>query len=222
MKDKQPDDSPLDMDKMDYSQFESTVGDIRSPGFIEQAKVIRNSEIARRNISPARLAEYLAQGYVVKLHRSFRDELPLFILLAAVLGLIMWYWAAYPEIDAGGFPAELFLPLAIIGVILHRKYNSTYYIHQHGIAIVKGILKFYLVRLPLEYERMRAVEVGKNLLQRILNVGDIRISTQLIDQPEIIIQGIAIPYFYGTFLRTALTKFDPQGQQSATTKPTDD
>lgn len=45
------------------------------------------------------------------------------------------------------------------------------------------------------------MDLGKNLLQRVLNVGDIRISVKLIDSPEMIMGGIGTPYYYASLLR---------------------
>ncbi len=211
MENKTEQEADLDMDTMEYSEFEEAASDLRHPGLIDNKRILTDREISRKNISPGMLAERMEEGYVIKLHRSFRDEIPLILLLVVVSVLVVWLTLEAAALDIGGFPAQFFLPLVIVTMILHRRFNSTYFIHKNGVAVVKGILKLYMIRFPLEYDKMRAVEVGKNLLQRLLNVGDIRISTQLIDQPEVVMYGIANPYFYGTLLRTSLSKFDPRG-----------
>lgn len=201
-----------DMDKVSYADYESEVGDGRNPRFTE--KILTDSDISSNNLSPESVGKLLTEGYVVKLHRSMRDEIPLLILLVlsivTMVGISISLEGTIPT-----FPVQVFSPLVIVGIIVHRRYNATYFIESGGIAIVKGILTFNLSRMTLEYKKMRAIEVGKNLLERFLNVGDVRISTRLFDSPGIAFRGIANPYFYATVIRNHIHEVDESRAQEA-------
>lgn len=204
---------PTDMNKMKYGEYDAYVPDNRAPRFVPQSRILTDRDISLKNLNPDQINTYLDDGGIIKLHRSLRDEIPIILLLIiSVVGIIFLTLSDQYNFP-GSFPAQIFVPLVIIALIFHRRLNATYYVDKDGISFVKGILTLYLSRVPIEYSKLRLVEVGKNIIQRMLKVGDLRISTQLIDPPEVSIWGIANPYFYAAIIRDRIRKAEEDGNR---------
>ena len=180
---------------MPYSEYEKSVSDERTPSLKTSKRVLKDSEIIRRNLTPEKTMEFLASGYVISLHRSLRDEVPLIALLILSISIMTLVTVYFPD-TTESFPMQIFGPLTIIALLCHRRWNAKYFIEKDGITVVKGLLLINLSRLSYDYKKIKVVEVRKNILQRILNVGDVLVSTTHVRQPEISLEGLLNPYFY--------------------------
>ena len=196
-----------ELSAMPYSEYEKSVSDERAPSPKSSKKVLKDREIIRRNLTPEKAVELIDSGYVISLHRSLRDEVPLITLLFLSI-CITTAVSIYFPVTTDGFPTQVFGPLVIIALLFHRRWNAKYFLEKDGITLVKGILLIHLSRLKCDYEKVKVVEVQKNLLQRILNVGDVRISTALVNQPEMSLDGLSNPYFYAGIVKLRIKEID--------------
>lgn len=194
-----------ELEEESFQEIEKLPSD--DQGGLAQARFLRESDIRRRRISPHRLLELLARGYVLQLRRSWRGEIPRFLLLilAALGSLYLMATAPIASLIALGLP--LVMPLTVLMMILHRKYNRRYVITAKEVSVSIGFIALTLTEMRCTYDRFKAVEIQRTILQRILGVGDIKISTLLIDQPELELAGLNNPIYYATILRL---KIPPQ------------
>ena len=132
-------------------------------------------------INPARL---------VVIRHSFFNQIPLLTVTAtlwiAAIALSVYYPLLIQEIlhlhvgDAI-IPLQLSLfaifPLLSLGTLLHRLFNERIILHPGYILFRKGLLSWQETSSRIEYENVREVNIGQNLIQKILGVGNIKVST---------------------------------------------
>jgi uncharacterized membrane protein YdbT with pleckstrin-like domain len=167
------------------------------------------------------LLKKLLAGRVLVYRRSFLDYLHWWVFLVLVLIGILSIYILDPT-QPRGLPFEWFAPLAILGVIIHKKYNRKYVISNKGIAFKSGYLSLKLSEQALSFSKLRAVEVNRNLLQRILNLGDVGVDTILGDEPELFLRGIFKPAELAAVIDYFIAKKAEEASQSGGVKPADE
>ena len=126
------------------------------------------------------------------MRRSIFADIPWFILLIISGCLSLFLFFQDPTLGA----SAIFIPLVIAAALAHRYLDNKYLMGKDYSALVNGLLSLRQSTTRIIYDDMMSVEVTKSLYQRFLNIGDLRISTKLIDDPEVTFYGIHNPYFY--------------------------
>lgn len=90
-------------------------------------------------------------------------------------------------------PLFWFVPAFTIGMAIYRIYNVRYVINERGIESEVGILALHRRLTRVWFEDVRSVQTEQSLLNRLLGVGDLEISTAATGTIEIILRGIAAP-----------------------------
>jgi uncharacterized membrane protein YdbT with pleckstrin-like domain len=149
-------------------------------------------DITDLNLSRQIILKRILSGQVLTYRRSFLDYIQWWALLFLVSMGILAIYIFMPNTAIRG-SYELFVPLSILALIIHKKYNRKYVISERGIAFKIGLLSLSSSEQALSYSKMRAVRIKRRLIQRILDLGDIGIETILGDQPEVNLRGINRP-----------------------------
>ena len=147
---------------------------------------------------------------VIQLYRSVWNEVPLVLLLLALawVGLQMTLvfplsvqFVELPVAEKGSFalPIPLFaiLPIAVFVVLLHRLYDSKYLITAEHVVQVDGRMSLSSKTSEVSFEFVRGIEVTRSFLQRLFDVGDIKVvsfvSNGLSEGGEVTLRGIRVP-----------------------------
>ncbi|MCB0330944.1 MAG: PH domain-containing protein [Bdellovibrionales bacterium] len=90
-------------------------------------------------------------------------------------------------------PLFWFIPFLTIGSAMYRIYNVRYVLSERGIEAEVGILALQRRLIRVWFEDIRSVQIRQTLLNRLLGVGDIEISTAATGSIEVILRGISAP-----------------------------
>lgn len=90
-------------------------------------------------------------------------------------------------------PLWWFLPAVTILFAIIRIYDVRYRIDQRGLEMRIGILSFHQRINRLRFEDIRNIEIEQTLVQRMLNIGRLEVSTAATGTIEIIMEGIEAP-----------------------------
>ena len=90
-------------------------------------------------------------------------------------------------------PLLWFFPFTAFVVMSVRIYNVRYVIDARGIEARVGILSFKQRITRVRYEDVRSVETDQSLLDRVLDIGNLEVSTAATGMIEIVLEGIASP-----------------------------
>jgi len=150
----------------------------------------------------------MASGSVV-IPRAWRSEISTavaFILLCPVAYALTVYLPftviTGPLIEIQGMVINLSLPLAIFipaGVLfqgLYRIYNVRYLIDPRGLEARHGILSPNQMIVRIRFEDIRAMDVQQSVIDRLLDIGKMNISTAASSDVEIVMTGIGAPYYF--------------------------
>ena len=140
----------------------------------------------------------------VIVYRSILAELPSFLLLIGLTVGAVWFSREFPQsvLDGSVGRYELYLPLALVlpilygAVILHRLYNCRYVITDRYVRAINGVFSLRKKERFIEYHNIRAIEIDRGLIERILNIGDLHIASAAYSNVEIHLKGISDPSYY--------------------------
>mgnify|MGYP006267484077 FL=1 len=148
-------------------------------------------------------------GGVVTIPKSWRSEALsaiAFTLLCPVAYLLTLTFPSTiitgPLFDLFGvrinlsLPLAIFLPLGALSQGMYRIYNVKYALDPRGLEARHGVLSMSQVAVRIRYEDIRAIEVRQSVLDRLLDIGKVEISTAASSDTEIIMSGIAAPYHF--------------------------
>lgn len=138
--------------------------------------------------------------------RTWRAEIKS-LIAGLVLGLVSAYLSPrlpFTVIDGrlfelGGtvwhlrLPLLAFLPAMSLLSAVYRIYNVRYSIDPRGIESRVGILSLNQTTTRVRFEDIRGVEIDQTILERMLNIGSVQISTAATYTVEIIMDGVAAP-----------------------------
>jgi uncharacterized membrane protein YdbT with pleckstrin-like domain len=68
-------------------------------------------------------------------------------------------------------------PLFVGGILAHRVMNEKLIFHPDYLLFREGVLSWRETSSRIEYQWIREISIKQNLLQKILNVGELRVST---------------------------------------------
>ena len=184
--------------------------------------MIQNSRenITDIDLPRATLLHALLKGRILTYRRSFLDYVHWWLIFAVVVvGLVAIYILIPGTIFSASF--EIFVPLTILAVILHKKFNRKYVLSKRGIAFKMGLLSLTKSEQAVAYSKMRGVEIRRTIMQRIFNVGDVCVNTILGDRPEVVMKGIYNPNEMGAVIEYFIELSTKSEQDSGAKKPRD-
>ncbi len=182
-----------------YSEIASkTSDDVATAG---RAKKLYPYMIAMQGMTPQDVVERLRGRYVLVLRRSWRGEsLLIAAFIISVVISLLWNLQTFGELLYGS--SVLFLPATILAALLHRRFNRKCILSADALTVIQGLIGINLFRVRIPIDQIKALEMKRSVIQRILNVGDIQVSTIMFDQPQVDVQGLVNPLFYVGILRT--------------------
>lgn len=144
---------------------------------------------------------------VVVIPKAWRSEVPsaiLFVVLCPLAYILTTYlpWTIVtgPLFEFDGIRINLSLPLAIFLPAwallrgIYRIYNVRYAIGARGIEARHGVLNLSQRVVRIRFEDIRAVEVKQSVLDRLLDIGKVELSTAASSDTEVVMTGIAAPF----------------------------
>lgn len=156
-------------------------------------------------------------GHSFTLHRTIRSLLPeisyfaisLLILYAteyAAAKLLGSQWRnSIPILGGFSFRWLTVLPIFLLLEII-RKYNDNLYVFERDRVVHHWGLLSLRYKVPaIRYFDIRAMKVKQGILGRILNYGDIELSTSAQDNSEIILVGVYAPRALSSFIEEMRT-----------------
>lgn len=108
-------------------------------------------------------------------------------------------------------PLWWFVPFLTLSSAILRIYNVRYCVDRQGVEAKVGILSFNQRITRVRYEDIRSIETEQTLLERMLDIGTVEISTAGTSAVEIIFEGVAYP----SEIRNMLNR-ERDGRQKAT------
>lgn len=185
--------------QLDYDTIAQEISDDNST--VVRANIITGAQVARRRFTPQQVVDKLHGKSVLVLRRSWWGELPRFLLLALAILFSLYLIASNGLAHIYSIVPIMFIPLTVISAIVHRRLNRKYTVNSDSVTIITGLISWRMTRISIPVARFKAIEVKKTIVQRILGVGDIQISTVMFDQPEVEMAGLNNPHFYMAVLK---------------------
>lgn len=90
-------------------------------------------------------------------------------------------------------PLWWFLPFVTLVTTMVKIYNVRYTVDAWGCHCKVGILSLRMRSTSVRYEDIRSIETDQTLLERILDVGSVLISTASTSGVEVLFSGVAAP-----------------------------
>jgi uncharacterized membrane protein YdbT with pleckstrin-like domain len=142
----------------------------------------------------------------IVIHRSWRSLLGRILLFLLLCTAAIYLSSYFPGsiitgslFDWGSHTITLSLPLwwllpfLSLTDMLVRIYDDRYVISHRGIEATIGILSLHQRKCFIRYEDVRSVETYQTLMARILNIGDVGISTAASGAVEVVLAGVGTP-----------------------------
>lgn len=123
---------------------------------------------------------------VVVVRHSLFNQVPLVLLLIlvtalSIYGTYKWSFAFQEIFQLAGISVKLPLfgifPLFVGGILAHRVMNEKLIFHPDYLLFREGVLSWRETSSRIEYQWIREINIKQNLLQKILNVGELMVST---------------------------------------------
>lgn len=138
--------------------------------------------------------------------KVWRSELKGLIVFLLTSGMSVYLSANFPGSIMQGklftvmdhtfwltLPLWSLLPFIVVMFSIFRIYNVRFVVDGDGIEARVGILSLHQRITRLRYEDIRSIEIEHSLLERILDIGDVEVSTASTGDVEIVLQGVAAP-----------------------------
>jgi uncharacterized membrane protein YdbT with pleckstrin-like domain len=141
---------------------------------------------------------------IPKVWRSEIERLALFLFfcVAAVVGSDMFPVTVIEGrlITIGNYNILLRLPLlwfvfpfTCLSLAIHKVYNVRYTVDNLGVEVKEGILSLRQVVTKIRYEDIRSVEIDQGVIDRMLDIGTLEISTASTSGIECVLEGVEAP-----------------------------
>lgn len=141
---------------------------------------------------------------IPKVWRSEIERLALFLFfcIAAVVGSELFPSTVIEGklITIGNYHILLRLPLLwlifpfmCVSLAIHKIYNVRYVVDSVGVEVKEGILSLRQVVTKVRYEDIRSVEIDQGVIDRMLDIGTLEISTASTSGIECVLEGVEAP-----------------------------
>ena len=146
----------------------------------------------------------------IVIYRSPLNEIPRGIVLLALYVATIYVSWTYPEsiqyVSLGelfgrelsmGLPLFGIVPLVFMGAISHSLLNFRYVLTPDYVMEIEGLLDLREKSVRLHYIHIRGMEIDRSVLQKLLNIGDLRLGSAVAHgDSEIVMKGIYNPRHY--------------------------
>ena len=138
-------------------------------------------------------------------YRSKLAELPMIALLLIIIILKLYLTAKYNfglvnynlsllgKTYTLSFSLLSILTVFVFLLILRNHYNQKLIVGSNFVICKSGIISINQQDVRLDFENIRGIEIDKSILDRILNLGKLKIGSSSTDQIEIIFSGLRNP-----------------------------
>jgi uncharacterized membrane protein YdbT with pleckstrin-like domain len=142
---------------------------------------------------------------IIKFGKSFLAEIPLIVLsiiltVAAIYLTLSVPWSIQYLLlwDMSLLPIPLFalFPLLSIILVFQRVYNYSYLLADEYLRSLHGLLSLRKRDMRIEYRDILGIDIERNIIERMFNVGDIKIGTAMLGEAEIVFVGVKDPSKY--------------------------
>lgn len=157
-----------------------------------------------------------ADGYVVAVP-STKAHLGKIILILLFLCLMVYARSVWPwsieRFDIGLFGAQMTVrlplfalpPIVILAWSIHALFDKIYVICDNYLLQVSGRCSFTQLTTRLQYIHVKVVDVRKPFFGRILNYGDVIVSTDISQgDSKIILQGVHNPHHFKDLIQARI------------------
>lgn len=138
---------------------------------------------------------------VVLLRKDVRSEAAnIFLCIILLIGGLrssMYFSFGVQWLDLGiiGIPIPLFfLPaLTLAAYVLHSIYDTKYFVERDCIRAEHGLASFQSIETRIDYVHVRGAEVHQNILDRMFDVGTLKVGSAMQATAEVVFSGIRHP-----------------------------
>lgn len=140
---------------------------------------------------------------VIVVRHSILNQIPILLSFIAVTVVCTFLTIRFPStlqevVNIGGIDLKLPLfgifPLVVLGLLIHRISNERLVFHPGYLLFREGIVSWRETSSRIEYQWIREVNIKQNLLQKILNIGELRVCTVATQQTaEVTMPGVRNP-----------------------------
>ena len=94
-----------------------------------------------------------------------------------------------------GIPLFWLLPIVLLVTLLQKHLNFRYVLTPEYILEIEGRMQFRRHSLRLHYPHIRGIEIEQNILEQVLGIGDVRITSDVTrGDGQILMKGIGRPH----------------------------
>jgi uncharacterized membrane protein YdbT with pleckstrin-like domain len=144
--------------------------------------------------SKSQAEEERNMGYVDR--PALRNQWGAIFLVIGLLGLLVVFWndarRTGISADSGFLLAALAVPILVLCLIIAYRHLSWRYSIENGVIESRHGLIAREVR-SVRVEDVRSINVKQNVLQRLLNLGDIEFSSAASTDAEVVFTGVSSP-----------------------------
>lgn len=94
----------------------------------------------------------------------------------------------------------MIVPIILVLEVTRRYYNDLYVVESDRVFHYAGRLSARYVVPTIRYSDIRAIQVNQGIIERILNIGDVHISTAAQDRAELSLSGVHSPRKLGLLI----------------------
>jgi hypothetical protein len=158
---------------------------------------------------------YTIDGDNIVVTQSLVNQLPRLSLVGITTLALLYLTFYYPHltnfpIPLSGwelqFPVLVFIPFVLVTVPLHNVFDARLILTPDYLLQVRGLASWRERSVRLEYSRIQEIEIEQTLLQRVLGVGDIKVTPIVVGMDESVlhIHGIPKPHMLKDLLRSRI------------------
>ena len=143
----------------------------------------------------------------IHIHKVWRSELGLMVLYLVLSIFCIVISNRFPDLTIKGelfsvssyniylfLPILWFVPIITLMIPTYNIYNVLYKIDNRGIEAIKGRIALKQTINRVRYEDIRGIDIEQTIIQRMLDVGTLRIGTAASADSEVTLEGIEAPY----------------------------
>ncbi len=169
--------------------------------------------IMSERIPRRKLAKVMSSHDLLVVRPHWLSQLSKFILAIVLILFVEYLALAYPVTLIPVWKGLLFgaertlsipilhlVPLLLVISALHALYDEKYLIDKEGVIEIIGLLSLRVRRIQLHYHNIRASEVEQAQIQRIFDIGSVKLGTVVTTLGEISMHGIKNPYLYQSII----------------------
>jgi len=162
---------------------------------------LTHNEIIKQNFNAVDVVEHLKQGDVIYVRKSLKSLIPEVTLFICLFLLFSFFAFMNPDTMSGILLGGLVACMVVAMIIFHKLYDKRHEIAWNIVSSTTGRNSNTQKTMTINSAQLRTTEVSQTIFQRIVNVGNVRISDMVPDMNDISFEGISKPDFYAAVMR---------------------